>query len=44
MTATDPLKKWPYTKERMAQADPPKGDSTVKKMNVQSLLPTNDML
>ena len=32
------VKKSPYMKEWMAQADPPKEASTVKKMNVRLLL------
>ena len=38
MAATAPLKKSPYLKEWMAQADPTKEASTVKKMSVRSLL------
>ena len=37
MAAAAPLKKSPYMKEWVAQADPPKGASTVKKMNGRSL-------
>ena len=38
MVPTAPLKKSPSMKEWMAQADPPKEASTVKKMNGQLLL------
>ena len=38
MAAAAPLKNSPYMKIWMAQADPPKGANTVKKMNGQSLL------
>ena len=38
MVATTPLKKSPYMKELIAQADPPKEANTVKKMNGQSIL------
>ena len=38
MAATAPLKKLPYIKEWMAQADPPKEANTVKKINGRSLL------
>ena len=38
MVATTPLKKSPYMKEWMTQADPPKEVSTVKKMNGRLLL------
>ena len=38
MVATAPLKKSPSMKEWMAQADPPKEASTIKKMNGRLLL------
>ena len=38
MAATAPLKKSPYVKEWMVQADPPKEANAVKKMNGRSLL------
>ena len=38
MAATVPLKKSPYMKEWMAQANPPKEATTIKKMNDLSLL------
>ena len=38
MAANAPLKKSPYMKEWMAQADPPKESSTLKKVNIRSLL------
>ena len=38
MATTAPLKKSPYMKEWMTQADPPKEANTMKKMNRRSLL------
>ena len=38
MAATAPLKKPPYMKELIAQADSPKDASMVKKINGQSIL------
>ena len=38
MATTAPLKKSPYMKEWMAQADPPKEANTMKTMNRRSLL------